>query len=123
MHSAAWNTDYDFRNKRIGVIGSGSSAIQIIPKLQKIPGAQLSCFMRSRTWISPPFGQRVADEYKLDDSMLISKEQIAQFGADPEAWFEFRTKIEADANNIHASTLKGSEMQVAAQKMFEETMR
>ncbi|KAI5371083.1 Putative flavin monooxygenase, FAD/NAD(P)-binding domain superfamily [Septoria linicola] len=123
MHSAAWNTNYDFRNKRIGVIGSGSSAIQIIPKLQKLSGAQLNCFMRSRTWISPPFGQRVADEYKLDDSMLISQEQIAQFEADPEAWFEFRTKIEADANNIHALTLKGSEMQVAAQKMFEETMR
>lgn len=47
---------YDFRNKQIGVIGNGSSAIQIVPSLQKIEGAQLSCFVRSKTWITNPFG-------------------------------------------------------------------
>ncbi|KAM3415348.1 hypothetical protein BST61_g8877 [Cercospora zeina] len=123
MHSAAFNEDYEFRNKRVGIIGSGSSAIQIVPQLQKIPGAQLSCFIRSRTWISPPFGQRVADEYNLGDGLAIPKEQIAQFESDPKAWFAFRTKIEADANNIHASTLKGTVMQKSAQEMFEQTMR
>lgn len=29
MHSAAWNADHDFTGKRVGVIGSGSSAIQM----------------------------------------------------------------------------------------------
>ena len=29
MHSAAWNENYDFNNKQIGIIGSGSSAIQM----------------------------------------------------------------------------------------------
>ncbi|GIZ39608.1 hypothetical protein CKM354_000298700 [Cercospora kikuchii] len=123
MHSAAFNEKYDFKDKRIGIIGSGSSAIQIVPQLQKVSGAELSCFIRSRTWISPPFGQRVAEEYKLGDGMVISKEQIAEFEADPKAWFEFRTKIEADANNIHASTLKGTGMQKAAQEMFDQTMK
>ena len=47
---------YDFKNKRIGVIGGGSSAIQIVPNLQKVEGTQLACFVRSRTWISNPFG-------------------------------------------------------------------
>lgn len=56
---------YDFQNKRIGVIGSGSSAIQIIPRLQKVAGTQLSCFIRSRTWISPPFGQEMWDKLGL----------------------------------------------------------
>ncbi|KAL2159318.1 hypothetical protein VTH06DRAFT_2753 [Thermothelomyces fergusii] len=36
MHSADWDTSYDCPNKRIGIIGNGSSAIQIIPKLQKV---------------------------------------------------------------------------------------
>jgi len=49
---------YDFRNKRVGVIGGGSSSIQIVPNLQKIEGTQLTCFVRSRTWISNPFGDR-----------------------------------------------------------------
>lgn len=46
----------DFTNKNIGIIGGGSSAIQIIPNLQRVPGAHLSCFVRSKTWISRPFG-------------------------------------------------------------------
>ena len=126
MHSAAWNDSYDFTNKRIGIIGSGSSAIQIVPKLQKVPGAQLKCFMRSRTWISPPFGQRVADEFLLnsgDDSMTMPPEMIEKFKKDPDLWFEFRVKIEADANNIHASTLKGTKMQIEAQEKFDQTMK
>jgi hypothetical protein len=49
-------SSYDFKNKRIGVIGGGSSAIQIIPSLQKVSGTHLSCFVRSKTWISRPFG-------------------------------------------------------------------
>lgn len=56
MHSASWNEGFNFKNKRIGVIGNGSSAIQIVPVLQKIDGAKLSCFVRSKTWITSPFG-------------------------------------------------------------------
>jgi cation diffusion facilitator CzcD-associated flavoprotein CzcO len=40
----------------VGVIGGGSSAIQIVPQLQKLAGTQLKCFVRSKTWISQPFG-------------------------------------------------------------------
>lgn len=66
LHSAMWDEQYDFSNKRVGVIGGGSSAIQIIPNLQKLPGAQLSCFIRSKTWISPPFGDHAMEMLGLD---------------------------------------------------------
>lgn len=56
MHSARWKEGYDFKNKNVGVIGNGSSAIQIVPQLQKIEGIRLSCFVRSKTWITNPFG-------------------------------------------------------------------
>src|SRR6478736_3447396 len=56
MHSAAWDQEYDFKNKNIGVIGGGSSSIQIVPELQKVEGAKLSCFVRSKVWISNRFG-------------------------------------------------------------------
>ena len=49
---------YDFKNKRIGVIGGGSSSIQIVPNLQKVEGVKMTCFVRSKTWISNPFGDR-----------------------------------------------------------------
>src|ERR1700689_5880960 len=35
IHSARWDQDYDFSGKRVGVIGTGASAIQIIPELVK----------------------------------------------------------------------------------------
>lgn len=66
MHSAAWNQEYDFKNKRIGIIGGGSSSIQIVPSLQKTEGAQLTCFVRSRTWISNPFGDGAMVKLGLD---------------------------------------------------------
>ncbi|EME49899.1 hypothetical protein DOTSEDRAFT_68639 [Dothistroma septosporum NZE10] len=123
MHSADWNDDYDFTNKRIGVIGSGSSAIQIIPSLQKVAGAHLNCFMRSKTWISPPLGQSSMDKLGMGEQLQFRPEQIEHFKKDPEAWMEFRMLVEADANNIHASTLKDSEMSKAAMAAFDEGMK
>jgi cation diffusion facilitator CzcD-associated flavoprotein CzcO len=33
-HSARWDDTYDFAGKTVAVIGSGSSAIQMVPELQ-----------------------------------------------------------------------------------------
>ncbi|KAK3675140.1 hypothetical protein LTR78_005074 [Recurvomyces mirabilis] len=123
MHSSKWNKSYDFTNKRVGVIGAGSSAIQIIPKLQSIPGCQLNCFIRSRTWISPPLGQAVADRMGMGDKHEFTPEFLKNIKNDPRAWHDFRMMVEADSNNIHSITLKGTEMQKGAQKAFEEGMK
>ncbi len=34
IHSAQWDEKYPFEDKTVGIIGSGSSAIQIIPQIQ-----------------------------------------------------------------------------------------
>lgn len=55
MHSAQWDHKVDFKGKNVGVIGTGSTSVQIVPALQ--PEVQnMKVFMRSPTWISPPFG-------------------------------------------------------------------
>lgn len=122
MHSAAWNQDYDFRNKRIGIVGSGSSAIQIVPKLQAKEGAKLNCFIRNRTWISPPLAQHTQEKWGLED-FDFKPEQIQKFKGDHVGWREFRMDVEADANNIHAVTIKGTEMQKGAQIAFDQGMK
>jgi cation diffusion facilitator CzcD-associated flavoprotein CzcO len=33
LHSARWDDSYDFEDKKVAVIGIGSSGIQIVPKL------------------------------------------------------------------------------------------
>ncbi len=35
IHSACWDHDYDFTGKRVAVIGTGASAVQIMPELVK----------------------------------------------------------------------------------------
>ena len=50
MHSARWNHGYDFRGKRVAVIGSAASAVQIVPTLAA-QAAQLTVFQRSPSWI------------------------------------------------------------------------
>ncbi|KAI0159894.1 flavin-binding monooxygenase [Hypoxylon sp. FL1284] len=124
MHSAIWNENYDFKNKRIGIIGNGSSAIQIVPSLQKVEGAQLSCFVRSKTWITNPFGDNVMKKLGLDpDKLEFSQEQRQEFANDPEKLQTFRKIIEVDGNTIHDVSFRDSEMQRGALGLFGESMR
>jgi len=52
MHSARWDWDYDLRNKRIGVIGNGATAAQIIPEIAKVCQS-LTLFQRTPNWVIP----------------------------------------------------------------------
>ncbi|KAK5079114.1 hypothetical protein LTR64_002465 [Lithohypha guttulata] len=60
LHSAAWDASVDMKGKRVAVLGTGSSAIQITPQVQKV-ASHLKCFMRSTTWISPPMQRMPVD--------------------------------------------------------------
>ncbi|KAF5005536.1 hypothetical protein FDECE_8029 [Fusarium decemcellulare] len=122
MHSAAWDDSVDFANKKIGVIGGGSSAIQIIPSLQRVPGAKLNCFIRSRAWISGEFGDSVMKTLGVE-STIFSPEQKKQFETDPEYYLKFRSTIEREGNSIHSLTLKDTPMQKSAQDGFTALMR
>jgi len=51
-HSARWDHDIQFAGQRVGVIGTGTSAIQIVPELAKSAGA-LHVFQRTPVWILP----------------------------------------------------------------------
>lgn len=43
LHSAIWPKDFDLKDKRVAVIGVGSTAVQIVPAIQ--PSALLrSCW-------------------------------------------------------------------------------
>ncbi|KAH6986628.1 cyclohexanone monooxygenase [Ilyonectria destructans] len=52
MHSARWDWSYDFRGKRVGIIGNGATAVQIVPEIAKI-ASHLTVFQRSPNWIIP----------------------------------------------------------------------
>ena len=52
FHSARWNHDVDLTGKRVAVIGTGASAIQIVPEIQKTVG-HLDVYQRTAPYVMP----------------------------------------------------------------------
>jgi cation diffusion facilitator CzcD-associated flavoprotein CzcO len=52
MHTARWDRTCVLAGKRVGVIGTGASAIQVIPALQK-EVSSLTVFQRTPAWVVP----------------------------------------------------------------------
>ncbi|MFD5867788.1 flavin-containing monooxygenase [Corynebacterium sp. NPDC060344] len=52
FHSARWDHDADLRGKRVAVIGTGASAIQIIPKIAPTVG-HLDVYQRTAPYVIP----------------------------------------------------------------------
>jgi cation diffusion facilitator CzcD-associated flavoprotein CzcO len=52
FHSARWNHDYDLTGKRVAVIGTGASAIQIVPEIAGSV-AHLDVYQRTAPWVMP----------------------------------------------------------------------
>ncbi|MGH3467304.1 MAG: flavin-containing monooxygenase, partial [Thermocrispum sp.] len=52
MHTARWEHNVDLRGKRVAIIGTGASAVQVIPSIA--PGvAHLTVFQRTPIWCLP----------------------------------------------------------------------
>ncbi|MFG2307715.1 flavin-containing monooxygenase [Streptomyces sp. NPDC048566] len=52
FHSARWDHDYDLRGKRVAMVGTGASAIQIVPAIQP-EVSRLTLFQRTPPWVMP----------------------------------------------------------------------
>lgn len=63
FHSAAWDDAASLEGKRVGVIGTGASAIQIVPAIAEKVG-YLSVFQRSAPYITPRPDRRYTDAEK-----------------------------------------------------------
>jgi cation diffusion facilitator CzcD-associated flavoprotein CzcO len=63
FHSARWDHDHDLRGERVGVIGTGASAAQFIPEVQK-QVARLTIFQRTPGWVIPRLDHPHSDMQK-----------------------------------------------------------
>ncbi|MFJ9740467.1 flavin-containing monooxygenase [Streptomyces sp. NPDC101166] len=52
FHSARWDHDYDLAGKRVAMVGTGASAIQIVPAIQPVVD-RLTLFQRTPPWVMP----------------------------------------------------------------------
>lgn len=63
FHTARWDHGYDLRGKRVAVIGTGASAVQVIPSIQPHVAA-LTVFQRTPAWVIPKPDFRVRERTK-----------------------------------------------------------
>jgi len=52
IHSARWDHNYDFTGKKVAVVGTGASGVQIIPELVKV-AESVKVFQRTPGWVLP----------------------------------------------------------------------
>ncbi|MFP3338750.1 4-hydroxyacetophenone monooxygenase, partial [Micrococcus sp. SIMBA_131] len=52
IHSARWDHTVDLKGKRVAVVGTGASAIQVIPE-RAATAAELVVFQRTPAWVTP----------------------------------------------------------------------
>ncbi|QFU93409.1 NAD(P)/FAD-dependent oxidoreductase [Amycolatopsis sp. YIM 10] len=52
MHTARWDHDVDLRGKRVAIIGTGASAVQVIPSIAETVD-RLTVFQRTPIWCLP----------------------------------------------------------------------
>jgi cation diffusion facilitator CzcD-associated flavoprotein CzcO len=52
IHTTAWDDAYDLTDRRVAIIGTGATAVQLIPEVAK-KAAQLTVYQRTPIWVVP----------------------------------------------------------------------
>ena len=63
FHTARWDHDYDLTGRRVGVIGTGASAVQVVPSIAP-EVARLDVFQRTAAWVVPKRDKRYSERAK-----------------------------------------------------------
>jgi cation diffusion facilitator CzcD-associated flavoprotein CzcO len=93
IHSARWDHDVELAGKRVAVVGTGASAIQIVPALAP-EVAHLDVFQRSAPWVMPRGDKAFTDGDKARfaaDALVARRHRHAIF-----RFYEGNTMVRAD---------------------------
>ncbi|KAL9943609.1 hypothetical protein D7B24_004899 [Verticillium nonalfalfae] len=123
-HSAAWEHNYDYAGKRIAVIGNGSSGIQIVPQMAKLPGTDVKNFIRGPAWVyyrAPPSKHLGRDD--PDPNPRYTDDERTRFH-DPDYHLQHRKGIISRTNKSFYIFMKGENnqqgMKMAAEQMADK---
>ncbi|KAF7323243.1 hypothetical protein HMN09_00105100 [Mycena chlorophos] len=119
-HTARWPKDLSVTDKRVAVIGSGSSGIQILAAIQP-EVKQLYHWIRSPTWITGAFAPQFAGPGGVN--FRYSEEQKERFREDPKHAMKYRKMIESELNERFKFLIQGTPEQKAALEFGNNDMR
>ncbi|KKY19679.1 putative cyclohexanone monooxygenase [Diplodia seriata] len=119
MHSANYEEGYDLSGKKVAVIGSGSSGVQIVaaitPKVD-----QLYHWVRNPVWVTAAFAQGWAGPD--GSNFAYSEEQLRYLEQNPDKYLEYRKQIENELNQRFKFIIRGSPESKAARDFARDQM-
>ncbi|KAI1111591.1 FAD/NAD(P)-binding domain-containing protein [Nemania sp. NC0429] len=113
LHSANYDATTDLSGRTVLIIGSGSSAVQILPAIQPIVG-RAKVIIRTPSWILPDIGT---------EASAFTPDQIQEFIEKPERLMERRRENEITMNSVFAVYMKNSAFQKEARDVLEDATR
>jgi len=78
FHSARWDHSVKLDGKRVGVVGSAASAVQIIPEVAKV-AKHLTVFQRTPNWVIPRLDRPITEEEK---ALAMTAPHVAMMNRD-----------------------------------------
>ena len=92
FHSAAWDHTADLTGARVGVVGTGASAVQVVPELARV-ARELVVFQRSAPYVLP----------RQDRAYTAAERRL--FALDPDALQQSRSAMFWDAEQAFVQRL------------------
>ena len=78
-HAARWDAGIELRGKRVAVIGSGASAIQVVPNIAG-EVAELKVFQRTPSWVLPKHNRSYSTKDQQDWAKHPWKQKAQRLG-------------------------------------------
>ncbi|PPR03724.1 hypothetical protein CVT24_007372 [Panaeolus cyanescens] len=113
IHTAKWDNTLDLEGKHVGIIGNGSSALQLLPAIY--PSVRkVTNFVRSPIWIAPSFSEPQRQH---------TEEEKSKFKQDPESHLAFRKAQVSGVFTRWPVFLKDSEAQKITVSMLTQLLK
>ncbi|RDW65645.1 flavin-containing monooxygenase [Aspergillus mulundensis] len=113
VHTANWDDSISLEGKHVGLIGNGSSGIQVLPAV--LPEVKkVTTFIREPTWVSPVKGL---------EQHIFTEEEKKAFASNPGHLTEYRRGIESGMNGQFAIFLRNTEGQRSTREYMTQQMR
>ncbi|PVH75074.1 FAD/NAD(P)-binding domain-containing protein [Cadophora sp. DSE1049] len=120
VHSATWDPKLSVKDKKVAVLGCGSSGVQIVPTIQPDVD-ELVTFIRTPTWITAGFAQDKAGPN--GSNFKFSKEQKDVFRNNPDKYLAYRKEVEDELNKRFDFIIKDSIAQEEAMRFSTNEMK
>jgi cation diffusion facilitator CzcD-associated flavoprotein CzcO len=122
LHTVAWDKNYDYKGKRVAIIGNGASRQQLLPNIAD-DVKHLDHYVRSKVWISLTFRAGLHEAIAAaPGGPKFSPEQKKQWEEDPESYLKYRKTLESGFHGTLLGSIKGSPQNNLLRESIVKTM-